>query len=198
MPGFVLVVTEGLLDVTAGQRLLDVLGVDRTYTRFIPKGGWEAFWRDAIRYNDAARHSGPVLGLVDLEQEPCPSGLIAQHIPHGRHAAFLLRIAERMLERWLLADRVSIARFLRVRIGHIPKNPENENNPKLALVNAARHSTRQEIREDIVPEEGSGGIVGRGYTSRMGEFIRQRWQPINAQAGSQSLRRAIAAIQAAV
>jgi hypothetical protein len=198
MPGFVLVVTEGLLDVTAGERLLDVLGIDRTHTRFIPKGGWEAFWRDAIRYNDAARHSGPVLGLVDLEQEPCPSGLIAEHIPHGRHAAFILRIAERMLESWLLADRVSIARFLRVRIGQIPENPESEINPKLALVNAARHSTRKEIREDIVPEEGSGGIVGRGYTSRMGEFIRQRWHPINAQANSQSLRRAISAIQVAV
>lgn len=198
MPGFVLVVTEGLLDVTAGERLLDVLGIDRTYTRFIPKGGWGKFWRDAIRYNDAARHSGPVLGLADLEQEPCPSGLIAHHIPNGRHAAFILRIAERMLESWLLADRVSIAKFLRVGIRQIPEDPESEANPKLALVNAARYSARREIREDIVPEQGSQGVVGRGYTSRMGEFIRQCWQPINAQGSSQSLRRAISAIQAAV
>ena len=197
MSGFTLVVTEGLLEVAVGEKLLDTLGVDRTYTRFIPKGGREVFWREVTRYNNAARHSGPILGLADLEHEPCPSGVIAQYLPHGREVAFVLRIAERMLESWLLADRASIAKFLRVGVGRIPSNPESEANPKLTLVNAARYSTRREVREDIVPKQGSQGIVGRGYTSRIGEFIRQDWQPFNAQAGSQSLRRAIAAIRAA-
>lgn len=194
---FTLVVTEGLLEVAAGERLLDVLGIDRTFTRFIPKGGWEAFWRDAPKYNSAARHSGPVLGLADLEQEPCPSGLIGKHLPHGRDAGFVLRIAERMLESWLLADRKALANFMHVAAKHIPEEPEREVNPKLALVNAARHSRRKEVRDDIVPGEGTVGIVGRGYTSRLGEFVRDIWQPLNAQNRSPSLRRAIASIQAA-
>lgn len=194
---FTLVVTEGLLEVAVGERLLDVLGIDRTFTRFIPKGGWEAFWRDAPRYNTAARHSGPVLGLVDLEQEPCPSGLIGKHLPHGREASFVLRIAERMLESWLLADRKALAGFMHVAAKHLPEDPDQEENPKLALVNAARHSRRKEVRDDLVPEEGTAGIVGRGYTSRLGEFVREIWQPLNAQNSSQSLRRAIASIQAA-
>jgi len=128
---FTLVVTEGLLEITAGERLLDVLEIDRTFTRFIPKGGWDAFWRDAPRYNAAARQSGPVLGLADLEQEPCPSGLIAKHLPHGREAAFVLRIAERMLESWLLADRRALANFLHVAAKHIPEHPEVEQIPSL-------------------------------------------------------------------
>ena len=195
---FLLVVTEGQLEIPVVQKVFDVLGIEHEETRFVSKGGGNAFWRDAVKYNKAARHACPVLGLADLEQKPCPSGLIADYLPHGRHDFFVLRIAERMLESWLLADRVSLARFLRVRVEHIPIDPEREANPKLALVNAARRSTRREIREDIVPDMGSKGIVGRGYVPRMGEFIRQHWQPINAQAGSQSLRRAISAIQAAL
>lgn len=194
---FTLVVTEGLLEVTAGERLLDALGIDRSTTRFIPKGGWEAFWRDVPRYNAAARHSGPVLGLADLEDEPCPSGLMAKYLVHGRERAFVLRIAERMLESWLLADREALASFLHVPIKRIPEDPEGESNPKLALVNAARFSRRRTVMEDIVPEDGAAGIVGRGYASRVGNFVRNVWQPLNAQARSQSLRRAIAAIRAA-
>lgn len=194
---FTLVITEGQLEITAGERLLDELGVDRSFTRFIPQGGWEAFWREAPRYNAAARYAGPVLGLADLEQEPCPSGLIDARLPGGRNAGFVLRIAERMLESWLLADRVRLASFLRVGVKHVVSDPESERNPKLALINAARHSTKNVILDDIVPEQGSKGIVGRGYTARIGEFIREHWKPLDAQANSQSLRRAIAAIRMA-
>lgn len=194
---FTLVVTEGLLEVTAGERLLDDLGIDRSFTRFIPQGGWDAFWRSAPRYNAAARHAGPGLGMVDLEQEPCPSGLIDRHLHGQRDSHFVLRIAERMLEAWLLADRTRLAGFLHVAVKHVPANPEVELHPKLTLVNAARRSTKRDILEDIVPEHGSEGIVGRGYTARVGEFVKRHWRPLDAQANSQSLRRAIAAIQAA-
>jgi hypothetical protein len=122
---FTLVVTEGQLEVTAGEKLLDALGVDRRSTRFIPKGGYEIFWREIPRYNQAARFCA-VLGLADLEQNPCASGLIAKHLPHGREPAFVLRIAKRMLESWLLADRAALAEFLRVAQKHIPADPETE------------------------------------------------------------------------
>lgn len=198
MPSFTLVVTEGLLDATVGERLLDQLGIERTYTRFIPKGGWDTFWRECARYNEAARHAGPILGLADLEQEPCPSGLIANHLPAGRQPGFVVRIAERMIESWLLADRTRLSAYLRVSAARISGDPETYPHPKQALVDIARHSSRRDVREDIVPEEGSKGIVGRGYTLRLGEFVRRHWMPLDAQRNSPSLARAITAISAAV
>ena len=193
---FTLVVTEGLLEEPTARKLLDVLGVDHNETRFISKGGKESFWRDAGKYNRAARHAGPVLGIADLEAEPCPSGLIARYLPHGRHPSFLVRVAERTLEAWLLADRHAISRYFGVPIARVPRNPEVLEHPKRSIVNLARQSQKRDIVEDVVPMEGSEGVVGRGYTSRMTLFIRAAWRPHEASVNSESLRRAIAAIEA--
>lgn len=197
MSVFLLVVTEGLLEVPVAQKVFTALGIEHEETRFVSKGGTNAFWREAVKYNHAAQHAGPVLGVADLEQSPCPSGLIAQHLPHGRHPLFILRIAEHMLEAWLLADREAIASFLRVPATRVPDDPDNRPNPKRDLVNLARQSRKRRILEDIVPAQGSEGIVGRGYLSQMTEFIRDSWRPRKASANSDSLRRALVAIQAA-
>lgn len=197
MPAFPLVVTEGLLEVPVAQKVLATLGIEYEETRFVPKGGKSAFWRDAMKYNHAAQYVGPVLAVTDLEQSPCPSGLIVQYLPHGRHPLFILRIAEHMLEAWLLADRQAIASFLRVPAARVPDDPDNRPNPKQDLVNLARRSKKRRILEDIVPPQGGEGIVGRGYLSQMTEFIRNSWRPQEASASSDSLRRAIVAIQAA-
>ncbi len=101
-----------------------------------------------------------------------------------------------MLEAWLLADRRSIASFLRVPLSHFPMTPDALLHPKQALVNLARRSSNRQMIEDIVPPLGSLGIVGRGYTSRMSEFIRNSWQPLDASRNSPSLKRALAAIVA--
>ena len=179
------------------RKLRGVLGVDHEETRFVSKGGKESFWRDATKYNRAAEHAGPVLGIADLESEPCPSGLIARHLPRGRHPSFLLRIAERTLEAWLLADRHAISRYLGVPIARVPGNPDVLEHPKRTIVALARRFARREIAEDVVPLDGSNGVVGRGYTSRMTQFIRTAWRPREASANSESLRRAIAAIESA-
>lgn len=194
---FALVVTEGLLEVPVAERLLSVLDLPYQQANFVPKPGRVAFWRDARRYNEAARHVGPVLGLADLEQEPCPSGLIEQHLPHGRHQAFVLRVAERMLESWLLADRSALAGFLRIPVGSIPGDPDSLPHPKQTLVNLARNSRRREVVADLVPKTGSAGLVGRGYVTRMTEFVKDAWRPLHARTNSDSLDRAMRAIQAA-
>ena len=198
MPTVLLVVTEGLLEIPAAMKVFSTLGIDHTETRFIPKGGKDAFWRDALRYNQAAVHAGPILGIADLEQHPCASALIAQFLPHGRHELFVLRVAQRMLESWLLADRDALATFLRVPNARVPADPDDLPNPKQALVNLARQSRNRQIVEDIVPRVGSQGVVGRGYMSRMTEFIRSSWRPEVASANSSSLRRALVALEGAV
>jgi len=191
-----LAVAEGALDSAAADRLLDVLEVKEQGFVVIDKRGGTSFWPEVHRYNDAAEFCGPILGLVDLEGGPCPSALIAKHLPHGRNPDFVLRIAERMLESWLLADRRRIAEYLRVPVTRIPATPDELDHAKLELVNIARRSRSREIREDMVPEPGTSGIIGKGYTTHVQTFIRERWNPLDAQHASGSLQRAIRAIQA--
>lgn len=198
MPVFLLVVTEGLLEIPAAQKVFTSLGIDHDETRFVPKGGRDAFWRDALKYNQASLHIGPVLGIADLEQDTCASALIFRFLPQGCRESFVLRVAVRMLEAWLLADREAMAAFLRIPVNRMPTDPDALQNPKQALVNLARQSARRQIVDDIVPRDGSPGVVGRGYMSRMTEFIRDSWRPGEARANSDSFRRALAAIEGAI
>lgn len=192
-----IVVVEGALEVAAALKLLRALGIPTDDLFPIDKRGCLNFWRDASKYNQAARQH-LVFGLTDLDRHPCPSGLINQHLVRGKHSNFILRIAKRELESWLLADTEAMARYLRLSPDIFPFDPDAEPDPKQTLVNLARRSTRAELREDLVPARASQAIVGRGYTSRMKEFIESRWRPLKAQQRSESLRRAIAALRQAV
>lgn len=102
-----------------------------------------------------------------------------------------------MLESWLLADDM-LATFLGVSCALLPRNPDHEANPKQTLVNLARRSRFARLRNDLVPPEGSSGIVGRGYVPRMTEFIENHWRPVHAQHRSESLQRAFRAVRDAI
>ncbi|MHB8835976.1 MAG: hypothetical protein ACYC9Y_09730 [Candidatus Methylomirabilia bacterium] len=194
---FAFVVVEGALEVPASQRLLREVGVDTTDVPIFDKGGRVRFWKDVRRYNRAAEHAGLILGVADLEAFPCPSGLVARHVRGQLHKNFVLRIAERMLESWLLAD-TALAKFFGIDASLLPREPDQEANPKQTIVNLARRSASREIRSDVVPQEGSLGVVGRGYTPRMTEFIEEHWRPVVAARRSESLRRAMRAVREAV
>lgn len=189
-----LVVVEGALEIPAARKMLKALSLPSEEVQVIDKHGKERFWADAFKYNQAAATLGSILGITDLDQFPCPSGLIQKHLKQGRHPKFILRIAERELESWLLADTDSMAKFLNISIDLFPPDPDAESDPKQTLVNLARRSRKTSLREDIVPEHGSRHPVGKGYQSRMVEFIEERWRPLKAQDKSESLRRAIKAI----
>ncbi len=192
-----IIVVEGALEVVASLKLLRALNLPTDDLFPIDKMGCSNFWRDAPKYNQAAQHS-LVFGLTDLDHHPCPSGLIAKHLKRGKHPNFILRIPKRELESWLLADAEAMAQYLKLSLDVFPPNPDAEADPKQTLVNLARRSTRTELREDLVPARGSKAVVGRGYTSRVTEFIESRWRPLKAQHRSDSLRRAIAALRRAV
>jgi hypothetical protein len=192
----VLAVVEGNLEVPATEKLLGTLGYMGANCTIVNKRGRESFWESVGKYNQAASQLGPVFALADLEREPCPSGLIGEHLRGPQHVDYVLRIAERMLESWLLADRESLAKYLRVSADVVPNNPDVESNPKQTLVNLARKSKSRDIREEMTPEPGTPGIVGKNYTGRLTEFLREYWRPLVAQKNSESLRRAIAALRA--
>ena len=145
------------------------------------------FWTLAVGYNKAGKHMA-VMGLADLEQAQCASFLLASKL-RDKSAGFHLRIAVRMLESWLLADRQSIAHFLKVPISAFPTEPDSESHAKKLLVSIARRSTSKSIREALVPDD-SGGIVGPDYAATMNRFIEEHWRVSEARKRSPSLEKA--------
>lgn len=150
-------------------------------------GGGDRFWREAVRYNAAARHR-PVVGLADLERAACVPRLL-DRLPGGRHASFHLRLAVRMLEAWLMADRPAMSRLLGVRSALLPERPDEEPHPKRKLMELAQLSRRRAIRQGLVPA-GTGASVGPEYVALMTSFARQEWRVDEAVRLSPSLSRA--------
>ena len=135
------------------------------------------FLKDRIGgYNNAARHV-PWVVLVDLDaQEGCAPPVRAAWLPSPA-PRMCFRVAVRAVEAWLLADAESLTRFLRIPRGKIVADPESLDHPKRTMVNLARLSRRRDIREDMVPREGSGRTAGPAYTSRLVEYVTGRWRP---------------------
>lgn len=175
---------EGHLDSVFLPTLLFQIGRADLDLTIRNAGGGSKFWRDAKRYNDAARHQ-QIIALADLEQHECAPTLIGIELPN-KNPGFHLRIAVRMLEGWLIADRRSIAAFLRVNISAVPVAPDAEQHPKRKLVEIAGRSTRRAIREAMIPGD-SGATVGPDYVATMSEFVREQWQVSAAQCNSPSL-----------
>ena len=67
--------------------------------------------------------------------------------------------------------------------------------PKEFLVSLARLSKRTQLRADIVPRPGATSKVGPDYNSRIGDFVRTRWDIEHASAVSNSLKRTLARLR---
>jgi len=149
------------------------------------------FLQQRIRgYSAAARHS-PWIVLVDLDNDHvCAPPLCASWLPQLT-PRLCFRVAVRAAEAWLLADAERIAAFLRIARGRVPAEPETLDNPKETMIALARASGRKDIREDMVPRDGSGRTEGPAYSSRLIEFASSSWRPEVAAQGADSLRRAI-------
>lgn len=179
---------EGLVDESVARRLI-VLAGGRPGPVYGKNG--KSFLRQRILgYNNAARHF-PWLVLVDLDRDAdCAPPVREEWLPDPA-PNLCFRVAVREVESWLMADAETLAGFLSVARSRIPPNPENLGDPKVVMVNLARHSRRLPIRVDMVPRPGSGRVVGPAYVSRLVEYIQDRWRPEIAAKKSDSLRRAI-------
>ncbi len=101
-----------------------------------------------------------------------------------------------MLEDWLLADHNAVAKFLELPVVVVEKEVRaGSAHPKTVLVNLARKSRRREVRDELVPEPGSRGLVGPGYTVTVRRYIEDFWNPVAAAQRSESMRRALDALR---
>lgn len=167
-------------------------------------GGYGYLKSKLSGFNQAAKGM-PYLMLTDLDSRPCATQLIedwfcckAEDYSKRRNHNLLFFIAVREVEAWLLADRESFAAFLKIKVDHVPLQPDQIADPKRLVVDLARKSKNRRIREDIVPRTGSVMVTGPDYNGRLREFAVQNWRMNAAESNSPSLRRAKAALKSFV
>jgi hypothetical protein len=184
-----LAVEDDLSEAVIRKLLLDT---GRTYAigAVFGRGGYGYLRNRAKNWNAAAAAGTPILLLTDLDQNPCPSGLIHDWLEAEPHANLIFRVAVREVESWLLADRQGFADFLGISVTKVPLEPDQINDPKQSLVNLARRSRSRTLRESIVPRQGSTAVQGPDYNGCLGDFVRYRWDRDSAARRSPSLNRA--------
>lgn len=182
------VAVEGLSDRGVVSAIVRTCGL--SVTHLYGGHGKSALLKKLSGYNAAAEYS-PWLVLVDLDDDgPCPGQKRSEWLPTPSRL-MRFRIAVREAEAWLLADAEEIARFLGVSRALIPVQPEELSDPKETLVGLARRSSKRDIRDGLVPREGSGRSVGPTYASDISEFARSQWRPLVAVESAPSLERCI-------
>ena len=178
---------EGIVDQAVVVKLFEAAGVV-SGTSYVCDGIGNLRQR-LDGFNAGARYS-PWFVLCDLDRHECAPELRSRFFGTTQAAGMELTVAIRAVEAWLMADRQSFAGFLGVGVKRVPRKPEQVANPKHAVVEMARDSTRRVIREGLVPSEGSGRRIGPAYTDEVIQYVRRRWSPDRARAASPSLARA--------
>jgi len=177
------------------RRLLDYAKRGYSVGTAYGRGGYGYLKKTIPVWNKAAKYK-PFVILTDLDQRPCASALIAEWLRMPQHPNLLLRIAVREVEAWLLADRTNLANFLHVPEKHIPVAPEQLMDPKQAMIEVARRSKLELIRQRIVPKKGSTATQGREYNACLCEFVSRSWSIPSAMAQSPSLERTVLRLKA--
>ncbi|MDX2076593.1 MAG: hypothetical protein SFZ02_09200 [bacterium] len=160
-------------------------------------GEKEAIITSLPKWNEAAKWDYWVV-VIDMDNDSnCVAEYRKKLLP-VLSGNMIFRIAVRKIESWILADSESLAKYFGVSKLLIPTNPENILDPKEEIIKIARKSKRKDIREDIVPVEGSGTKQGKGYPHRIQEFLTHPeypWRPAVAQESADSLKRCIRALK---
>lgn len=139
----------------------------------------------------------PVLIGVDLDGDECAPTLLANWGQLPPQPGLLLRVAVREIEAWVLADKRRVASFLGAAPNEVPMRPDTLDDPKRSLLEVAREHARAELRADLVPRnyDASYPRIGPAYNLRMCDFVAKRWRPQVAREKSESLDRAMAALE---
>lgn len=158
------------------------------------KQGFGYIKRNIAGFNNAAKGTAYFV-LTDLDNAKCPSLLIDSWLGTKRHPNLIFRIAVREVESWVMAHRSAFAKFFEIENHRIPERLDEISNAKEFLINLVRNSRNAKIRESVVPSSGSSAKVGPDYGGVLMEFVTKRWKSKQAARHSESLVRALRAIQ---
>ena len=160
------------------------------------KGGFGYLKKMTYAFNNMAKAS-PVLMLTDLDDRSCAPELLNEWLKNPRHPNFMLRVAVREVEAWLLGCDQELRKFLSLRKAVNFPEPEALDNPKLELLSLANSSPRREVREGIVRRDPGGNLFqGPAYNSTLGRFVKNSWNPLSASSKCPSLQRMFTALTA--
>jgi Domain of unknown function (DUF4276) len=155
--------------------------------------GFGAMKRDAEKYRQTAKAGGlVVIALTDLDASACPAALVSEWLPHGGHPDFLLRVAVREAEAWVLADRARFAKHFSVKLTALPSAPDLCLDPKATLLSLVRGARKARWRR-MLPA--GGHPIGPDYNDTLADFIRSTWSPEAAATISASLARCRARVR---
>jgi hypothetical protein len=158
------------------------------------RGGFGYLKKNIAGFNNAAK-SMLFLVLTDLDLGECAPTLLKEWLSVPGHHNLLFRVAVREVESWVLADRGRFAKFIGIRKTLVPTHVDRIDNPKECLINLTRKSRKRNLREDIVPTEGSTAKQGPDYNGRLISFVEEFWNPHEAMHNSPSLERTIKAVE---
>lgn len=190
------ILVEGNLDEAVARKIIKSEGglVSQVYGR-----NGVNYIADRIDGFNGLAQGQPILTLVDLMDidSDCPAEAVEEWLPY-RHDQMLLRLVVREIESWILADRSNISSFLGIRKPLIPHHPEDIEDPKSTLVELARSSPKEGLKNAIVPRSDAINDEGISYTGRLQKFVRNQWTPAAAAENSTSLQRCILAVRGIV
>ncbi len=178
------------------RRLLKERPVPYAIGPVLQRGGFGYLKKQSPAFNNMAR-AVPVLLLTDLDNHPCAPALIDEWLTGPRHPDFLLRVAVREVESWLLAAESGLSNYIGVGGRCLYDAPEALKDPKMELLKLAWSCPRREKREAIVRRDSNGRLLqGPAYNAILGDFVYQGWQVKNAVRACPSLKRLINALEA--
>lgn len=186
----IVVAVEDVLSEAVMRRLIASSGRHLVIDRVVNAHGYGQIKAGMAKFKAASRVLPHVI-LTDLDRYPCPPALLNDWGAISLPPQLLFRIAVREVESWLLADREGIAEFLHIAVTKVPRNPEAEADPKLALINLARRSRKRSLTEELVPQAGSAAPIGPLYNARLREFVNDKWDVDRAMAHADSLARTL-------
>lgn len=184
------IATEDELSENTLKRLLRYINRGFSIGTSFRRGG-NGFLKRTINGWNRAAATIPIVVLTDLDTAECPVELINNWLRQPPHPNLMLRIAVREVESWLLADRNSLASYLKVKTRLLSPNPDELHDPKATLVELAKTSQSADIRSRIVPKRGSTAKQGPDYNSCLSTFVEMNWDIGSAAIGSPSLMRTI-------
>lgn len=192
----VFLVGEDKLCCSLGGALIAQSGIPARIEQSLIAGGASAFRGKIEQMNTVAAKIMPVLMIADADQAPCP--VIQRNAWFPRHASsrFVLRLAVREAEAWVLADRAGFAEFANISIDKLPPNPESILDPKQVVLNLIKGCKRRDLRDEMLPGKSDRSPVGLGYNVHLADFVGHYWRVERAVSCAPSLARAVSRIAA--